>query len=101
MPISEFVGRKIRFRTEPGRPHGAGCRVACARFDRIGRIGVFLEILGEKRLENRQKLQIRRHNDRFPPKSSCRLSYQACRITRILRPVGHAGLRGLAIRFYF
>jgi hypothetical protein len=51
--------------------------------------------------ENRQKLQMRRDNDRFPPKSSCGLSYQACRIPRILRPVGHAGFAGTGRPFLF
>jgi hypothetical protein len=66
-------GAKSGSGLNPDARHGAGCRAACARFDKIGRIGVFLEILSEKRLENLQKLQIRRHNARFPPKSSCRL----------------------------
>jgi hypothetical protein len=85
----------------PARPHRAGRRVAGAPFDKIGTIGGFSEILRVKWSKNRQKLQMCRDIDRFPPKSSCRLSYQECRITRILRPIGHAGLRGLAIRFYF
>jgi hypothetical protein len=36
--------------------------------------------------ENGQKLQMRRDNDRFPPKSRCGLSYQACLMSRIVRP---------------
>jgi CspA family cold shock protein len=43
----------------------------------------------------------RRDIDRFPPKSRCRLSYQACPIPRIVRPSGMAGLRGPAVRYYF
>jgi len=54
-----------------------------------------------KRRENRKKLQMRRDNDRFPPESSCGLSYQACRIPRILRRVGRAGLRGGPSVFIF
>ena len=54
-----------------------------------------------KSSRNGQKLQMRRDNDRFPPKSGCRLSYQACRHTAYRARVGHAGLRGPAVRFYF
>src|SRR4051794_35019554 len=44
---------------------------------------------------------MRRDNDRFPPKSSCRLSYQACPIPRIVRRSGMPGLRGPAVRYCF
>jgi len=61
----------------------------------------FAVICRVKERKNPQKLQMRRDIDRFLPKSPCRLRYQACRIPRILRTVGRAGLRGLAVRFYF
>jgi hypothetical protein len=40
-------------------------------------------------------------NDDFLAKSSCRLSYQACPIPRIVGRSGMAGLRGPAVRYYF
>jgi hypothetical protein len=38
--------------------------------------------------QNGKKTPMRHDIDRFPPKSSCRLSYQACVIRRILWPSG-------------
>jgi hypothetical protein len=67
-------------------------------FNKIATIGIFCQLLPRKSSLNRQKLQMRRDNDRFPPKSRCRLSYQACPIPRIVLPSGMAGLRGPAVR---
>ena len=60
------------------------------------------------RFENRQspcktgkKCEMRRDYDLFLPESRCGLSYQGSRKPRIVAPVGHAGLRGLAVRDRF
>jgi cold shock protein len=52
-------------------------------------------------IAKRAKTAIAPHNDRFPPKSSCRLGYQARPIPRIVPLSGMAGLRGPAVRYCF
>jgi hypothetical protein len=47
--------------------------------------GLFCRPGGVKSSGNSKKARMCRDNDRFPPKSRCRLSYQAGPIPRILR----------------
>jgi hypothetical protein len=70
-------------------------------FIKVGTNAIFYHFCRAEWPRNRQKGQMRGDNDRFSPKSRCRLSYQACPIPRIVHPSGMAGLRGPAVRNYF
>jgi hypothetical protein len=48
-----------------------------------------------------EKFEMRRDYDLFPPESRCGLSYEGWRKPRIVTSIGHAGLRGLAVRDRF
>jgi hypothetical protein len=72
------------------RSPGRGIQIF--RFNQIETIGAWRAAAPSNDRETGKKMQLRRDNDRFPPESGCRLSYQAGRIPRILpfsgMPVG-------------
>jgi hypothetical protein len=68
--------RKSSQTARPASPRQPSRKIATGRVFQVATTPNFHEI--------NQKLQIRPDNDRFPPKSHCRLSYQASAIPRIV-----------------